>query len=120
MSKKLYDACRRYKYFYKKHEDVKSWNSKYHDIDLTQTVAKTNTQLNDVSDELLMRLFDEYEVFCTSLESSHDVSRNPIGAFERRVPYLCHPYDSIHTNVEFQDSGRFLNVLTEHIMKNRY
>lgn len=120
MSRKVYDACRRYKHFYKKHEDVKGWNNKYYDIDLTQAVAKSKAQLDDVSKELLMALFDEYEVFCTNMETSYDVSITPMGVFGSGLP----PIDSLrtsHTDVEFQDSRRFLNVLAEYLMiKSRW
>lgn len=75
MSRKVYDACRRYKHFYKKHEDVKGWNNKYHDIDLTQAVGKNKAQLNDCTDELLLALFDEYNVCCTNMETSFNVPK---------------------------------------------
>lgn len=118
MSRTVYDACRRYKHFYKKHEDVKGWNSKYHDIDLTQAVAKTKDQLNDVSKELQMALFDEYEVFCTNMETSYDVSMSPMGRFGSRLPPIDY-LETSHTDVEFQDSRRFLNILAEHLMNKR-
>ena len=44
MDRKVYDACRRYKHYYKKHEDVKSWNNKYHDLDLSNQIRLTSTQ----------------------------------------------------------------------------
>lgn len=116
MSRKVYDACRRYKHFYKKHEDVKGWNNKYHDIDLTQAVGKSKAQLNDCTDELLLALFDEYNVCCTNMETSYDVPITPMGRFGRGLSFNA-PYETIHTDVEFEDSRRFLNVLAEHLMK---
>lgn len=117
MSRKVYDACRRYKHFYKKHEDVKGWNNKYHDLDLSNLIKLTSTQLNESSDELLQALFEDYNVCCTNMETSYDVPITPMGQFGRRLPFI----DPVtgHTDVEFVDSRRFLNVLANHLMKMR-
>lgn len=115
MSRKVYDACRRYKHFYKKHEDVKEWNHKYHDLDLSNLIKITSNQLNESRDELLLALFEDYNVCCTNMETSYDV---PImGRFGSRLPFI--DPETRHTDVEFQGSGRFLNVLAGYLMDKR-
>ena len=117
MSRKVYDACRRYKHFYKKHEDVKSWNSKYHDIDLTQAVAKTKAQLNECRDDLLAQLFREYDVQCTTIESRYD---DPFWTMGRCIP-VPNPYkDFSTTDVEFKGSRLFLELLAKHMISREW
>lgn len=118
MSRIVYDACRRYKHYYKKHEDVKGWNRKYHDLDLSNLIRITSNQLNESRDELLLALFEDYNVCCNSMETSYDVPITPMGRFGGRMP-CYNPSETRYTDVEFQDSGRFLNVLAEHLMKKR-
>lgn len=115
MDRKVYDACRRYKHYYKKHEDVKSWNNKYHDLDLSNQIRLTSTQLNESRDELLLVLFEDYNVCCTNMESSYG---DPITLFGSRLPFT-NLFGTRQTNVEFQDSGRFLNVLAEYLSNKR-
>ena len=116
MSRKLYDLCRKYKYFYNKHEDVRKWDSKYHDIDLSDAVAKTKTDLGLVEHEIQMELFDVFDVICANMEITHDAGYFPytIDRFGGR----CHPYQP-HSNatIELKDSNRFINVLTDYLQK---
>lgn len=104
MSRTVYDACRRYKHFYKKHEDVKGWDHKYHDIDLTQAVAKTKAQLNESMGELQQALFDEYDVECISIHSEH------MGEFPIR-----RRYSMTKTDLEFINSREFIWQLAKHM-----
>lgn len=109
MSRKVYDACRRYKHFYKKHEDVKSWNNKYHDIDLTQAVAKSKAQLNECRDDLLAELFREYDVQCTTIHSEYMYDYPNISR--------CSMTSS---DVEFVNSREFLYQLARHMQRKEW
>ncbi len=116
MSRKLYDLCRKYKYFYNKHNDVRKWNSKYHDIDLSDAVTKTKVDLGLVEHEIQMELFDVFDVMCVDMEITNDLGHFPFTA--DRFGSRCHPYQK-HSNatIELKDSNRFINVLTDYLQK---
>lgn len=111
MSRELYDLCRKYKYFYKKHEDVKSWDRKYHDIDLSDAVRKTELDLNRVRDDLQNVLFKEHNVICTSIKI------NPEGidmGYRCGVPTMKYPiFPRTTAIVEFENSNEFLRLLAD-------
>lgn len=107
MSKEMYDLCRRYKHFYNKYRDVKSWDEKYHDIDLTDALVKTGLQLSQVEDEMMKQLLKIMDVHPISVEQSLDA---PIGCFENSSMFKYYSLDSTAT-VNFRNSNRFVNLL---------
>ena len=120
MSRELYDLCRKYKYFYNKHQDVKRWDKKYHDVDLSDAIAKTRVDLGLVEHEIQMELFKIFDVKCEEIEIQ-TIMDSPFGVsmgdkFRCRCVPLFHQSSA---NVEFKDSNRFLNVLSEYITQRR-
>lgn len=113
MSRELYDLCRKYKYFYNKHKDVKSWDKKYHDIDLSDAVATTKIQLGLVENELQKALFKEFNVDCNSIEVHENVG-TPMFGFGRMGKVF-----SRESEVRLTDSTRFLNLLSEYMYELR-
>lgn len=114
--REVYDLCRKYKHYYKKYKDVKSWNGKYHDIDLSDAVLKTKIQLNDVTDELLISLFREYGVCCMNMEANYDY---PIPEFDSRGFVYCSSMGNSTTNLEIHNSNRFIKCLSDYMMEWR-
>ena len=114
MDRKLYDLCRKYRYFYNKHNDVKSWNNKYHDIDLSSAVEKTASQLSSVEDEMLKELFRVYKFYPMSIDIDREVPyERPIFTNRmKRVPNFCSHSTS---NIEVRDAERFIRALSEHM-----
>lgn len=118
MSKKLYDLCRKYKYFYKKHEDVVKWHQKYYDIDLTDIIVKTKSDLDVVENEMQEELFNVFNVVCENIDVENEILlRNP---FNRRcIPYINEPHHSTAT-IELKDSDRFVKSLTDYMRGKQY
>lgn len=117
MSRELYDLCRKYKYFYNKHQDVKRWDKKYHDIDLSEAIARTRVDLGLVEHEIQRELFRIFDVKCEEIEIQNNMDSPFVFMGDRcrcSVPLL---YTS--ANVEFRDSNRFLNVLSEYMNTKR-
>ena len=117
MSRRLYDLCRKYKYFYNKHQDVKRWDKKYHDVDLSDAIARTRVDLGLVEHEIQRELFKIFDVQCEGMEIQ-TIMDSPFGdMMDRRFRWYPFPHSS--ANVEFKDSNRFLNVLSEYMDKKR-
>ena len=109
----MYDACRRYKHFYKKNEEVKSWDKKYHDIDLSDAVKKTNMQLIEAKHNLQEALFKDFNVGCVSIETTYDEPTViPAMGFNRLFKM---DYCGENSKVEFVNSGEFLHCLSHHM-----
>lgn len=117
MSRELYDLCRRYKYFYNKHEDVKRWDRKYHDIDLSDAVATTKIQLGLVEHDILKQLFKDMSVYPISIDISRDVPISA-GRFGRDIADKIRCLGSTST-IGIKDSERFVNVLAEYMCDMR-
>lgn len=112
MDRRLYDLCRKYRYFYNKHNDVKSWNNKYHDIDLSSAVEKTASQLSSVEDEMLKELFKIYKFYPMSIDTEREVPC-AVDIFSRmRIP---NRYTHSNSKIEVRDAERFIKVLSEHM-----
>ena len=121
MSRKLYDLCRKYKYFYNKNKDVKEWDKKYHDIDLSDAIAKTRVDMGLVEHEIQKELFNIFDVQCESI----DIETDMFDSFEmymRNRLYGRHspmPHCSSAT-IELRNGNRFLNVLSEYMRQDKY
>ena len=113
MSRELYDACRTYKHFYRKHEDVKSWNEKYYDIDLSDAINKTGGQLREATHNLQGKLFKEFDVRCINIESS--VETEPLFSDSDRFGRCFNPYRSNHSDAVFAESREFLYCLANYM-----
>lgn len=110
MSRELYDLCRKYKYFYKKHEDVKSWDRKYHDIDLSYAVMQTKLDLDGVRDDLQSGLFKEYNVICSDIEIEREImSCDYHGFIPPHPPFR----ESSRANVELRNCDKFVKLLSD-------
>lgn len=114
-SREVYDACRRYKYFYNKHEDVKSWDKKYHDIDLSDAVATTKLQLGLQENELMKALFYEMGVVCDKIDILNDIYEPPM-SFGRFANARC---VGSTARIDLRDSKRFCHVLSEYMVDMR-
>ena len=113
MDRRLYDLYRKYRYFYNKHKDVESWNKKYHDIDLSDAVLKTATQLSSVEDEMLKELFRVYKFYPMSIDSNREVPLvNEMSYFGHK---LTHRHGHSISTIEVRDAERFIRALTEHM-----
>ena len=118
MSRELYDLCRKYKYFYNKHQDVKKWDKKYHDVDLSDAIAKTRVDLGLVEHEIQRELFKIFDVQCEEMEIQTTMY-DSFGAYMMDRRFRSHYFPHSSANVEFKDSNRFLNVLSEYMDKKR-
>lgn len=116
MSRKLYDLCRKYKYFYNKNKDVMEWDKKYHDIDLSDAIAKTRIDLGLVEHEIQKELFDIFDVKCKEMEICTTMDDSFMHHMMNR---FCRYDPNSYATVEFKDSNRFLNVLVEYISEKR-
>ena len=86
MGKKLYDACRGYKYFYKKHEDVKSWNSKYQ-VMSDKIIAETNfKELYGKNNESVRKNHVKHEL--SDIVSELKTLEFSIDYIKRRISFL--------------------------------
>lgn len=103
-NRKLYDLCRRYKYFYKKHQDVKDWSHKYHDLDFSSMLDKTRVDVKLCQEELMMTLFDVFQLHCISMEVECPVDR-----------FLPSNVSGQIANVEIRDSVDFIRVLSHYL-----
>ena len=111
MSRELYDLCRKYKYFYNKHRDVKCWDQKYHDIDLSDAVAKTKIDLGLVEHEMQKELFNIFGINCGTIHMENEIADVPMDRFGR----MQRPHIYRRTaDVEFVNSERFIEVLLEY------
>ena len=121
MSRKLYDLCRKYKYFYNKNKDVMEWDKKYHDIDLSDAIAKTRVDMGLVEHEIQKELFNIFDVQCESI----DIETDMFDSFEVYIRNrLLDRHDPIphHSSatIELRNGNRFLNVLSEYMRQDKY
>ena len=113
MDRRLYDLCRKYRYFYNKHKDVELWDKKYHDIDLSDAVLKTATQLDCVVDEMLKELFRLYKFYPMNINIDREVPLvNEMSYFGHK---LTHRHGHSISTIEVRDAERFIRALTEHM-----
>ena len=115
MSRELYDACRRYKHFYNKNRDVESWDKKYHDIDLSDALNKTNGQLREATHNLQERLFKEFTVCCSSIDIENEIPMMPRNRMDSVTPRVQNSY----ATVEFHNSREFIYCLENYLIKQR-
>ena len=118
MSRELYDLCRKYKYFYNKYRDIKKWDKKYHDVDLSDAIARTRVDLGLVEHEIQRELFRIFDVQCEEIKIRNNMD-SPFVFMGDRLGCRCVPLSYSSANVKFRDSNRFLNVLSEYMDKKR-
>lgn len=115
MSRELYDLCRRYKHYWKKVEDVKALDKKYHDLDLSSAFMVSQHQLASTEDEMLMQLFRDFKVICMSVDTENEVFERPNWHLNDRFPepnpILCNS----RSVLEITDSRRFIRCLCEYM-----
>lgn len=119
MNRRLYDLCRKYRYFYKKHEDVKSWNRKYHDIDLSYILEKTKYDLELVSREIQLELFNVFDVGCKDIKITREIPQGNYSTFDAPMPQYIGNVD-VHCTVEFENSEFFIHLLKEYLEKGNW
>ena len=117
MNRKLYDLCRKYRHFYKKHEDVKSWNRKYHDIDLSDVLLKTKSDLNGVIAEIQLELFDVFNICCHNIKEERNTPPTMQSIFGEMK--YCGAVD-VHCTVDFANSDFFIFLLKEYLEKGNW
>ena len=100
MSREMYDLCRMYKHFYKKHKDVKSWSNKYHDLHLDKAVDMTKRQLCDVEYHIAKQILKDLDVNILNVECERE-------------------YLGTQTVVDIKNSETFVNVLIEYVADGR-
>ena len=112
MSRELYDLCRRYKHYWKKVEDVKHLNDKYHDLDLSCALGLSEHQLTETEEEMLKQLFLDFNVKCGNIEVATDV----IEPCRRFGEFLGRPIPvSSEATIEMKDSRRFIKCLSDYM-----
>ena len=115
MSRELYDACRGYKHFYNKNKDVKNWNNKYHDIDLSDALNITDGQLKLATHKLQEKLFREFKVHCDTIDIENEIPMTPMSRMASVTPRVQNSY----ATVEFHDSREFIYCLENYLIKRR-
>lgn len=115
MSRELYDLCRRYKHYWKKVEDVKHLNDKYHDLDLASAMSHSYGQLMETEDDMLKQLFREFNVVCLSANTETEVFERPMwhlnSRFREPNPKIC----GSSTTLDIRDSRRFIRCICEYM-----
>ena len=120
MSRKLYDLCRKYKYFYNKNKDVREWDKKYHDIDLSEAIAKTRVDMGLVEHEIQKELFNIFDVQCESIDIETDMFDSFEMYMRNRLWGRHDPIPHSSATIELKNGNRFLNVLSEYMMQDKY
>ena len=115
MSRELYDLCRRYKYYWKKVEDVKALDKKYHDLDLSSAFMVSQHQLASTEDEILMQLFRDFKVICMSVDTESEVFERPNWHISDRFPEPNPKLCRSKSVLEITDSRRFIKCLCEYM-----
>ena len=115
MGRELYDLCRKYKHFWKKVEDVKALDNKYHDLDLSSAFMMSQFQLAETEDEMLKQLFKEFGVICLNIESEIECFERPMWHLDSRFP-TPNPRECGSSHVlDMKDSRRFIKCLAEYM-----
>lgn len=115
MSRELYDLCRRYKHYWKKVEDVKHLNDKYHDLDLASALSRSMGQLCETEDEMLKQLFRDYEVVCLNADTETECFERPNWHLNDRFREPNPRIVSSSTTLDIRDSRRFIRCLCEYM-----
>lgn len=118
MSRELYDLCRRYKHYWKKVEDVKALNDKYHDLDLSDALSHSTGQLFETEDEMLKQLFMDFKVICMGVDTENEVFERPMWHTSSMFPYRFEPNPKLCSStstLDIKDSRRFIRCLCEYM-----
>lgn len=107
MSRELYDLCRRYKHYWKKVEDVKHLNDKYHDLDLACAISHSYGQLMETEDDMLKELFRDYNVMCSNIE------------VECQNDFPLTRIVSSNATLTIHESRRFIKCLSDYMCDRR-
>lgn len=74
-NRRLYDLCRKYKYLYKKHEEIKHLDECYWSKYIRDAYKESEKELDEVTDEITKWILKQFiHRNSTSLEFSQDVS----------------------------------------------
>lgn len=77
-NKKLYDLCRRYKYFYKKYDEIKHLEKCYWSKYIKDAYQEAVTDLDDCTLEIIELVLGEFcSNYNTSIECTNDIERDP-------------------------------------------
>lgn len=58
--RRLYDLCRKYKYFYRKYTSLKKVNDEFYDKDVRNAYVKAQDELDDIRDDIITVLLSPY------------------------------------------------------------
>lgn len=58
--RRLYDLCRKYKYFYRKYTSLKKVNDEFYDKDVRNAYFKAQDELDDIRDDIITVLLSPY------------------------------------------------------------
>lgn len=59
-NRELYDLCRKYKFFYKQHEEIKKLDSCYWNKHIREAYKKSERDLNDVAFKIIELVLSEF------------------------------------------------------------
>ena len=116
MGRELYDLCRRYKYYWKKVEDVKHLNDKYHDLDLASAISNSYGQLMETEDDMLKQLFKDFDVMCSNIEVHQDITE-PNWLYSRFGQHCLGRPRIVGSEamIEMKNSNRFIRCLSDYM-----
>lgn len=114
--REMYDLCRKYKYFYKKREDLEKFHRKYHDVDLSDAIDKTNVDLKFIEDDMMVELLKSMDVNCTHMGTENEFAEEPYSFFRRGQIPIC---TGSTTEIRLRDSRRFIHVVSQYLMRHR-
>lgn len=114
--REMYDLCRKYKYFYKKREDLEKFHRKYHDVDLSDAIDKTNVDLKFIEDDMMVELLKSMDVNCTDLKTENEFAEEACSLFRDRGVPIC---TGSTTQMTLRDSRRFTLVMSRYLMWHR-
>ena len=98
--RRLYDLCRKYKYFYRKYTSLKKVNDEFYDKDVKNAYVKVKTDLDEIRRELVAEILYPYlwdaEITC---ETQHD----NISSWGSRM--LVNPFQRIEYTTTIRGKG---------------
>ena len=87
--RELYDLCRKYKFFYKKCEDLKKCRDKYHDKNIRNAYSDAKKELDNVAWEIYACLIGTYtgtcELECEVIRGNYKTPFRPHASFVSHI-----------------------------------
>lgn len=115
--REMYDLCRKYKYFYKKREDLEKFHRKYHDVDLSDAIDKTNVDLKFIEDDMMVELLKSMDVNCTDLKTENEFAEEACSFFRDRGVPIC---TGSTTQMTLRNSQRFAYVMSQYLLRFKH